>query len=237
MKPFPLLLIALLSLTLCGCSPRKIQLADYSAVRAGMTYDEVRIALSSRPAEIWKGGTVLVFSENTPEYEQFARLGTPATKMACISFLNRVIDDSMHWKVPAVRGVGPLVYTTWVMPHAPQKTETLSVAIPVIRPDTVYRPAFRRYFISFNDGKTWQEESESKYDADRGRKEYGTYGRSVRLKEVDDPAHYAMVVNEGKVSVGIAYYEVESQYCIVFDSSTGRVVEHRFLPRTVRKME
>lgn len=237
MKPLPLLTISLLCFGFGGCSPRNMQPADYSAVRAGMTYDEVRIALSSKPAEIWKGGTVLVFSENTAEYEQFARLGTPATKMACLSFLNRVIDDSLHWKVPAIRGVGPLVYTTWVMPYAPQKTDTLSVAIPVISPDTVYTPAFKRYFISFDHGKTWQEESETQYDADRERKAYGTHGRAVRLKEVDDPAHFTMVVDEGKVSVGFVYYEVESQYCILFDSSTGRVVEHRFLPRTVRRLD
>ncbi len=237
MKPLPLLSVVLLCLPLAGCSPRKIQLADYSAVRAGMTFDEVRTALSSKPAEIWKGGTVLVFSENTPEYEQFARLGTPATRMACISFLNRVIDDSMHWKVPAIRGVGPTAYTTWVMPHAPQKIETLSVAFPVIGRDTVYRASFKRYFISFDHGETWQEESESEYDVDRDRKVYGTYGRAVRLKEVDDPTNYTMVVNEGKVAVEFAYYEVESEYCIVFDTLTGRVVEHRFLPRTVRKLD
>ncbi len=237
MKPFPLLAVSFLCFILDACSPRKIELADYSAVRAGMTYDEVRIALASKPAEIWKGGTVLVFSENTSEYEQFSRLGTPATKMACLSFLNQVIDDSMHWKVPVIRGVGPLVYTTWVMPQAPQKTETLSVAVPVIGCDTVYRPAFKRYFISFDSGKTWQEESESQYDVDRERKTYGTYGRAVRLKEVDDATNYTMVVNEGKVSVGFVYYEVESQYCIVFDTLTGRVLEHRFLPRTVRKLD
>lgn len=237
MKSLPLLTIGLLCFAVGACNPRKIQLADYSAVRAGMSYDEVGVILASKPAEIWKGGTVLVFSENTAEYEQFARLGTPATKMACLSFLNQVIDDSMHWKVPAIRGVGPLAYTTWVMPNAPQKTETLSVAIPVIRPDTVYTPAFKRYFVSFDNGKTWQEESETQYDVDRERKAYGTYGRAVRLKEVDDPAHFKIAINEGKVSVGFVYYEVESQYCIVFDSATGTVVEHRFLPRTVRRLD
>ncbi len=230
--------VGFLSLTLGGCGPRKVSLAEYSAVKPGMTYDEVKSALSSRPSEIRKGGTVLVFSENTPEYERFASLPTPATKMACLSFLNQVIDDSMHWKVPVIRGVGPQMYTTWVMPYAPRRLETLAVAVPVIRPDTVYKPAFRRYYISFNSGRTWQEESESQYDVDRDRKTYGTYGRAVRLKEVDDSTHLIRVIDEGrKVSVGFVYYAVESLYCIVFETASGTVVEHRFLPQTVERLE
>lgn len=237
MKPLSFLSIGVLCISLGACGPRKIDLEGYSAVTAGMTYDEVEKALSSRPAEIRKGGTVVAYAEDTPEYVQFVGLGTPATRFACLAFLDRVIADSMHWRVPAVRGMGQLAYITWVMPHAPQKLETLQVAIPVIEPDTVYKPAFKRYFISFNHGQTWQEESEAQYEEDRNRKSYGTYSAAVRLKEVDDHSRYTMVINEyGKVSVGFVRYVVESQYCIIFDSLTGRVTEHRFLPQSVRRI-
>ncbi len=197
MKSLSFLAIGALCLALGACGHRKIEPADYERVRAGMTYAEVETTLSSKPAEIRQGGTILAFSEDTQEYEHFARLGTPATRLACLTFLNQVIDDTMHWRVPAVRGMGQLAYTTWVMPDAPRRNDTLKVAIPIIVPDTVYE-----------------------------------------FKEVGGESHSQMVINEyGKVSVGFVYYVVESQYCIIFESPSGRVTECRFLPQTVERIQ
>jgi hypothetical protein len=224
--------IALVFIT-TSCSARKdrIDLAGYSLISVGMTYDEVERALSSKPVEIWKGGSQIVYTENSPEYASLDGVNDYAHINACLQFLELVKADTLSWLIPSIQNTGQLIYTVWVMPDAPRKSDTVRVAIPLFRADTVYKSSMS-YYISYDGGIGWLQETQSEYLAHRARKEAGEFSENVKLKAVKNER---IVHNKfAELKVGYAQYVIDSQYCIIFDSSSGRVVQHTYLPLLVR---
>ena len=226
--PVRAILAVLLAMILVGCSRGKIELADYSVVKVGMTYDEVEKVLSSKPAEIRKGGSEVVYTENSPEYSTLSAMGDAPHWDACLAFLRQANQETLTIRIPSVRSIGQLIYTTWVMPESPVRLDTVSIAIPLTREDSTL--AAPRYYISYDGGDYWMAESEQEYLSHKQRQAQGEFSNQVKLKVVRSKK------NSVNATVGFAKYIIRSQYCIIFDSSSGRVTEHTYLPIAVGRI-
>jgi hypothetical protein len=231
---YPIPIVPFIILLLVGsCSKSTIELADYSAIQVGMTYDEVEKALSSKPAEIKKGASEISYSENTTEYALLESEEDLPHLKACVNFLNQVKSDTAHWMAPSIQTNGQLIYTNWVMPDAPRKLDTVKIAVPLVSPDTTYK-SYTLYYISYDYGRNWMPETEGEYLAHKRRLEAEEFAENVKVKTVKEDK---VLVNEfANLTIGYIEYQIESQYCIIFDSSSGRVTEHKFIPVSVKRI-
>ncbi len=72
-------------------------------------------------------------------------------RTADLTFLRLIENNSTHWEEPQTKHMGQLIYTTWVMPDAPWKKDTLKTAVPIITLDTVL---VTTVFISLSQAQT-----------------------------------------------------------------------------------
>lgn len=189
----------------------------FSEIKIGMTYDEVEEILG-KPKSLNRGANELQFDLNAFPYEIIKRIDWDTTE---------ILHNPKRWILKnQINTVGSLIYVTWIYDEK-IKLDTFYVVLNTFKEiiDTI-RSSTPRYFI----GK--RQVSKSEYESwDNKPTSDGHKPKASGLdKRIDYQKSVRVDIKEIKTGQEKLYYEVQYKYCIIFDSSSGRVTQSGFFP-------
>jgi len=212
-----------------------------SEINVAMTYDEVE-GILGKPSSISRGANELYYDINEIQYELLQRVNLDTTEITL---------DSKRWFVPhQIRTVGKLIYVAWEYEDTILDTfyviyntfrvqkDTLNKSIPVYFLGT--RKVSKSEYLK-SDGYDYRLHDNSRVDKSmyESYKKSGLYKLPVpqqiekRIKYYKD---VSITLSDVKDSIEKKYYVVTYKYCVIFDSSSGRVTKSGYFPFYAREL-
>ncbi|MCF8241719.1 MAG: hypothetical protein K9J16_10065 [Melioribacteraceae bacterium] len=224
-------------LFISGCN----QKLKFNEIKVGMTYNEVENIIG-KPISQTRGANELRYDLDNIPYEILSRIRQDDLTTNL---------DTNRWIVPhEIKTIGNLIYISW---HYDEfKTDTFYTVLDEYK--TVADTTFNKYPVYFIDNIRVSKHDYDKSDGYEYRLHdnklvdkslYDAYKKAGYYKlppprRVSKTIEYRddMKINyiEVKDSVENLYYEVEYQYCIIFDASSGRVTTSGYFPLYLKKL-
>lgn len=249
----------LIALLACGRSEdhRQQHVPDpFDSVKVGMTYEEVE-KLLGKPTQIDRGINSLTDTDDEADFDNRLRRlslqGLEALKQE-LAFSRQLIDtikESNVWlSRKTVSSSGQLLYVTWVFSRS--KTDTFKIFHPILEKKTMdlpYGPI--KYLV--NDQQVSKEEYDlvrdtvyrtNRYPAGWITTKQDWLERKVGGLAPPEPKKatkrsFQPTRLQSRTIVTDARRElfaVSSNFCVVFDASSGRVVTASYFPIFVRSL-
>jgi len=214
----------------------------FSEIKVGMTYEEVE-KLLNKPISINRGVNELFYDVTNLSYDSLKQLNWDTTDI-------KIVRE--RWIVPnSIRTIGQLIYVNWVFDIS--KKDTFFVVINKFKQiyDTTYNKIPFYYLGNRKVSKTEYDKLDGyEYWLDNNgyvdKGQYYTYKNSGFFKNLREPKkvkkHIEYATNslikehEEKYGIVKVYYEVDNKYCVIFDSSSGRVTSSGYYPCMVYKL-
>lgn len=214
------ILIALFGfIVLISCNPKE----KIDEIKVGMTYDEVEEILE-KPKLISRGANQFDLNINNFSYEMTKRIDWDTTD---------ILKNPKRWILKnEINTIGNLIYVTWI--YDKSKEDTFYVVLNTFKEiiDTV-RSATPIYYIGKRQvSKTEFEGWDSKPKADGNKPLASGLTKRIDYKHSEKINREEIKVGQEKI-----YYEVKFKYCIIFDSSSGRVTESGYYPFEIKELK
>lgn len=205
-------------------------------VKVGMTYEDVE-KLLGKPVTITRGITYIAHEISELNKQEIA---------AVYMSEDSIVIDPRIWPIRGVvKDAGQFLYVTWIFVQQKADTHFVLYKKDETKQDTVWEPG---YFVN---GKRVAKEEFDMVG------EYVHYSSSSRSEIV--PEHYWLwligtfgepgpprekaikkIITVPKILhrkiIGRKYYEVRKLSAVVFDASSGRVVQVGFLPSSISEI-
>jgi hypothetical protein len=211
-------ILILFLITHCSSNYKK-----YDEIKIGMTYDEVEKILD-KPNKISRGANELKLDIDKFPYEITRRIDWDTTD---------ILNNPKRWILKNdINTVGHLIYVTWIYEKA--KEDTFFVLLNNFREiiDTVKFDT-PKYYIG--------NRQVSKYEYDNTISDPKASGNKTKATKPEKRIEYSKTQtvkrNEIKTGVEKILYKVKYKYCIIFDSSSGRVTEFGYFPFAIVDLE
>lgn len=214
----------------------------YSEIKVGMTYEEVEKVLN-KPVSITRGVNELYYDISNIPYDSLKLLNWDTSNVKLVP--NRWLVQN------TIRTIGQLIYVNWI--YDSSKKDTFFVLFNTFK--QVYDTILHKtpvYFLGDRKVSKREYENSDGYDywlpnygyVDKGLynayKESGLYKNLKEPKKVEPNIKYLtnaeITTNEVKDSTVKINYEVTYKYCVIFDSSSGRVTFSDYYPFFVYKL-
>lgn len=228
-----LLLTYMFSQIIVSCSSE-----TFEEIKVGMTYEEVEAKLG-KPIAIERGANQLEV-----DYKK-----VPSDIASRINFDSTIEMSSQRWIAPMIiNKIGQLIYVNWV--YDDFKEDTFFVVLDKYTQveDTV-RDKVPIYYLGSRrvSYQEYEKSNGTEYKLKDGRivtKSYYESYKTLHPNEVFEPIKVEKKIlyenkkqtNTIQVKVGIEkiYYSVSYKNCILFDASSGRVVDKGYFPYDIK---
>jgi len=216
-----ILIVFLSFIILNSCSQKE----NIEEIKVGMTYDEVEKILD-KPSSILRGANEFSFDVDNHPYEITKRIDWDTTD---------ILHNPKRWILKnEITTIGNLIYVTWIY-NDRTKLDTFFVVLNTFKEiiDTIKSTTPIYYIGKRQVTKSEYDNWDFKPKAD-GNKPLASLGGGKRVVY-----HHSERVDRKEIKVGkeVFYYEVKFKYCIIFDSSSGRVTNSGYYPYDIKELK
>ena len=249
----------LVSLVMMSCGSKdeskkqgvKAEASNRDSIKVGMTYDEVE-KLLSKPSQILRGSNQLEM--NLPSSGDGATLRDIEARLKELKFMRAVAETARAlnvWPYPhEVKTIGQLIYVNWVYSEPSFDTNYVWIENKEIRNETFQvvdayllngRVVEKKWYDHFKEGEPVYRNSEDIYLSKREWEEQKNSrpGTVWPVEPAEKTIRYSAKQRQLTIPLEPTkkFYVVTKMFCVLFDASSGRVVQSGFQPFFVNEMK